>query len=916
MKSYAVKPMVVVPLLLLMLISSSMAFATGKGQVTGQIIDSGNNIKLMGVLITSQDQSQKAVSTRQGEYSLTLPAGQHSLTFSYLGYQPVTRDVTVSENTTTTLNIDFGADTVALDEVVVEGQAVGQARALNRQMTAPNLKNVVAADAFGRFPDQNAAEALNRLPGISVERDQGEGRFVIIRGIDPNLNSVSIDGVTMAAPEDSTRAVLLDVIPMNVMETLEVTKALTADMPGDGIGGHINIETPSAFDHNQRIVKGMIGGNYSDLSEDWAPSMQLAYGDTFGEKNQFGFLGSISYDRREYGSTNVEAGVWEKDAGGRWVTDELQYRDYELTRERFSATGNLEWKPTDTDVFFLRGIYSEFTDHERRRRTVIKDAAMVADSDNSGLIVNEDDPAEAPTTTAELKDREETQLNWSLSTGGKHQFDSWELDYSAAYSYAEQDTPDDTEISYENETLSYAYSHAGSYTPAVTVASGDLYDLGNYEFDEVEDAEQIVREKAWIFQTNVKKNLDIPWQTYLKGGFYVSLRNKTSDIEVWKSDDNPSSFDTLEGNTGSGHYAYADFPLLSSYLVNHFRHNSGAFAMERDLVDSEAEDFETDEDIYAAYLLGNVDFGKISIMPGVRYEYTDLKASGNIVDEDLEEVVGTQTKSRTYDNILPSVHVRATLLDNLIARASWTNSLSRPNWDQTRYSQVTDDDGNVEVGNPDLDPYEAMNWDASIVYYAPRLGMASVGFFYKDIDNFIYSRTSYNAVDDYDLTTWHNGDSGNIYGVELAGQLELGSLTPVLDGFSVLANITFSDSEADVLDSEGKNPRTVDFVRNSDTVGSAAISYEKHGFFIRLSGTYRSSYLDELGDVATEDRYIDDHFQLDLSTAYTFNKRYTIFANFINLTNEPLKAYWGESRRLSQYEKYGWSAAIGLKFSL
>lgn len=916
MKSQTVKPLVLTALILWIALCGTAALAAGRGRVAGRIIDSGNNIKLMGVLVTTGDKSQKAVSNRQGEYALDLAVGRHSLTFSYLGYQPLTREVAVSENTTTTLDIDFGAETVALDEVVVEGQAVGQARALNRQMTAPNLTNVVASDAFGRFPDQNAAEALDRLPGVSVERDQGEGRFVIIRGIDPHLNSVSIDGVAMAAPEDSTRAVLLDVIPMNVMETLEVTKALTADMPADGIGGHINIETPSAFDRNERIVKGMVGGNVSDLTSDWAPSAQLAYGDTFGDRNQFGFLGSVSYDRREYGSINAEADPWELNDDGHWVTEELQYRDYELTRERFSATANLEWKPTDTDLFFLRGIYSEFTDHERRRRTVIKDMAMVPDSDDSGLIVNEDDPAEAPTTTAELKDREETQLNWALSTGGKHRLDSWELDYSAAYSYAEQDTPDDTEIVYENETLTYAYSQAGGYTPAVSVVGGDAFDLSNYEFDEVEDAEQMVREKAWIFQTNVKKDLDLPWQTYLKGGFYVSLRNKTNDLEVWKSDDNPAGFDTLEGNTGSGHYAYADFPLIDSFLVEHFRNQRDAFAMERDLVDSEAEDFETDEDVYAAYLLGNIDFGRFSVMPGVRYEYTDLEATGNIVDEDLEEVLGTQTKNRTYDNVLPSVHVRATLLDNLIARASWTNSLSRPNWDQTRYSRVTDDDGNVKVGNPDLDPYEAMNWDASLAYYAPRLGMASVGFFYKDIDNFIYSRTSHNAIDDFDLTTWQNGDSGHIYGVELAGQLELASLTPLLDGFSVLANITLSDSEADVLDSEGENPRTVDFVRNSDTVGSFALSYEKHGFFIRLSGTYRSAYLDELGDQPSEDRYIDDHFQLDLSTAYTIKEKYTIFANFINLTDEPLKAYWGESHRLSQYEKYGWSARIGLKVSL
>ncbi|MEZ4601032.1 MAG: TonB-dependent receptor [Syntrophotaleaceae bacterium] len=892
------------------LAGGSAALAAEPGKVTGTVIDSENNIKLMGVLVTNQDNSRKAVSNRQGEFSLILPAGEQSLTFSYLGYEPVTRTVVVKENETATLDIDLGAETVAMDEMVVQGQAVGQARALNRQKTAPNLTNIVASDAFGRFPDQNAAEALNRLPGVSVERDQGEGRFVIVRGIDPNLNSVSIDGVALAAPDDSSRAVLLDVIPMNVMETLVVTKALTADMPADSIGGHIEIETPSAFDRNQMTLDATAGVNYADLTDQYAPSGSLTFGNTFGQGNKFGFLGSVSYDRRDYGSDNVEADPWEQNDDGAWVTEEIQYREYDLTRERFGATANLEYKPSENNLFFLRGVFSEFTDHEIRRLTAITDMEMTPDaSGNAGTIGGDD-----LTTSSELKDREETQLNWTLSAGGEQQAGSWSWDYSLAYSYAEQDTPDDTEIVYENTTLSYSYSDAATDTPSVAVTGGDLLDLSSYELDGVEDADQIVEEDAWIFQGNLKKSFRLPLQSYLKTGYYVSLRNKNNDTEVWTSDDNPAAFDTLEGNTGDGRREYSDFPLLSSNLVERFRRNSGAFAMERDLVDSEGQDYDTDENIYAGYLMGQVDFGRVSLLPGVRYEYTELKATGNVVDAEAEAVLGSETRKHHYDNILPSIHVRAALTDNLILNAAWTNSISRPTWEQTKYARV-EDDGEVEVGNPDLDPYEAMNWDATLTYYAPKLGMASAGVFYKDIDNFIYSQTSFE--DDFDLISWRNGDGGHIAGVELAGRLELASLTPLLEGFSIQGNIALTDSRAKILPAEeGGESRSVDFIRNSDTVGSAAISYEKYGFFLRLSGTYRSSYLDEVGEESFEDRYIDDHFQLDLSTAYTYKERYTVFANFINLTDEPLKAYWGESNRLSQYEKYGWSARIGLKFAL
>jgi TonB-dependent receptor len=190
--------------------------------------------------------------------------------------------------------------------------------------------------------------------------------------------------------------------------------------------------------------------------------------------------------------------------------------------------------------------------------------------------------------------------------------------------------------------------------------------------------------------------------------------------------------------------------------------------------------------------------------------------------------------------------------------------------------------------------------------------LISAGYFYKDIDNFIYTQTTDIG---YDLTTYHNGDSGYISGVEFSYQQKFSFLPSPLDGFSFLGSLTLSSSEADVLAPEAGDPvRTVDFVRQSDTVGIAALSYEKKGFFIRLSGSYRSSYLDEVGEDPVEDRYIDDHFQVDISSSYTFKDNYTVYLNVINLTDEPFKAYWGESERLSQFEEYGLTARMGFKF--
>jgi TonB-dependent receptor len=829
---------------ILLAVSAQSVFAAN-GRVAGQVQDSVNNINLMGVLVSADSGQTKTVTDRAGNYTINLSVGDHTLDFSYLGYSTVSRQVTVVEGSTSSLNIDFGSEGMQMDEMVVSGQAVGQARALNQQKNAPNLMNIVASDAIGRFPDQNAAEALDRIPGVSIERDMGEGRFVIVRGIDPHLNSASIDGISLASAEAGTRAVLLDVMPTNVMGSLIVTKALTADMPADSIGGHIEIVSPSAYDRNERTIRGSVGGNYSDITDELGESGELTFGDVFGSNDQFGALFSVSYDKRKFGSDDVEADPWELNDDDEWVTEELQYREYNLTRERLGLTTNLEYKPDENNSYFLRGLYSSFTDHEYRHRAIIKDMMMLPDTSSTGLIVGEDYEDDAtelyPTTRLQLKDREETQMNWAVSVGGENKVDTWTVDYKAAYSYAEQDTPYDTQFLYETGDLNYSYSDADGSTPNVNVTSGDINDLSIYELDAVEDSKQRVEEEAWIFAANVKKELNTSFQSYLKTGIHVALRNKTNDLETLVYEDAPAVMATLEGLTESGRKENSDFPLIDEDLDDLFDSVKDQFSVERDIEASIVEDYETDENVYAGYIMGEADFGRFTLLPGVRVEYTDLEARGNAFDED-SETYSSQKKSNDYTNVLPSLHSKVRFSDDLILYLAWTNTISRPQWDQTYYGKFTDDDGNIEIGNPDLDPYEAMNWDATLTYYMPdSLGMASIGLFYKDIDNFIYSQTA--DMGDYELTTFQNGDEGEVYGIELAYQQKLSFLPGMLDGFSIEGNLTLSDSEADVLPvEEGGEGRTVDMMRHSDTVGSVALSYEKYGFFVRLSGSYRSEY--------------------------------------------------------------------------
>jgi TonB-dependent receptor len=387
------------------------------------------------------------------------------------------------------------------------------------------------------------------------------------------------------------------------------------------------------------------------------------------------------------------------------------------------------------------------------------------------------------------------------------------------------------------------------------------------------------------------------------------------------NDDNPSDVDTLDlfEKTGGRDPFGAGFPLQAPRIREFYQANTADFTMERDEEASLVEDYEIDEDVLAAYFMANFTFDQFEIIAGARVEHTEMDSSGVTygIEEINDDDVITITRndfSKDYTNWMPGVHFKYTVSENLITRASWTNTIARPTFGQN-FPGLLNDNGEVEAGNPDLDPYEASNFDLSVEYYAESLGLFSAAVFYKDVENFIYEQTSEPNTGGIDeLTTFRNGPSGEIYGLELAFQRQI----DFIPGLGVYAAATFTDGEADVLaEDEGDPTRALPFVKQSDFIGQLALTYERGGYFVRLAATQRSEYLDEVGGEEIEDRYVDSHFQLDLSTAYYVNDRLTLNATLNNLTNEPFRASWGGgSGRLSQFEEYGWWATLGLEWKL
>lgn len=883
----------------------------------GRVSEAGLAGSLQGVIISVDGTTFSTTTDRSGRYVMSqIPIGEVNVVFDYVGSPSVITKVKLpSEDSVVTLDAVLETQVVMVDDVVVSAYATGTARAVNIQRSAENYKDVVAFDSFRQFPDGNAAEALNRIPGISIERDQGEGRFVVIRGIDPNLNVVAIDGVVLASPSAEERKIILDTISLEVLNNLEVSKTTLPDQPGDAIGGYIELSSPSAFDHDGPTARASTAFFYSELADGTGGEASFSVGDRLGADQRWGIIVSSVYSTRDFGSDNVEADDWEAEADSRGndvlITEEFTYRDYDLTRERIGVNANLEFRPGDTNRYFLRAGFNQYRDDEERQELSLEIEDDIDNATFTGTGPNSFSAADVEAQRA-LKLREEFLRIFVLSAGAEHRPGDWIIDYTAALSMAEEDTPDDMEIVYELDGSAEAdFTGVAGVNPRVAFTGGDDPTIaGNFEFDELEQAEQFVEERDLSLKLNLRRDLAAEFVRYVKFGGLARLKTKENDEEIFEADDNPAFADTLANfsNNGLRDFLGTGVPGISPSFGRFWTANRADFDMTRVDEDSVVADYETDENVYAAYVMTSLKFGKTSAIVGARVEHTEYSTNGFSYDADTD-VVTPVSASKDYTNVLPGLHLRHDATKDLIFRASVNQAISRPGFEQASPGIVYDG-GDESRGNPDLDPYQAVNLDLSIRYYGEKLGIFSAAVFQKDIKDFIYAQTIPGAArDGGDLETFLNGDSGSILGLELAYQRAL------VAGFGFAVSGTWSDGEATVLGAEVGDPdRNLSIVKQSDFIGQVAFTFEHKGLFARLGYTYRSAYLDEIGEEALEDRYIDDFYQLDFYGSYAFSRRWKVYAELNNLTDSPLEAYWGESGRLSQYEKYGVSGTVGLKW--
>ncbi len=909
---------------------AAMAATAYAGEVAGSVHDASGVRPLQAASVRIVELNRAAETDRAGNYVFgDVPAGTYTLEARYVGAEVTTQNLTVPATGRIAGNFDLPA--IGGGDILVTGQTANLTSALSRQKAADGVVSVLTRDAVGQFPDQNVAESLRRLPGVNILNDQGEGRYVSVRGLDPDLNGTSINGVRMPAPESDARSVALDVVSSDTIESVEVKKSFTPDMDGDFIGASVEIKTTSAFDSKKNRYSLSAEGSWNDYSGKVTPKGAFDFTQKLGD--DFGIAGSVSYYKRKFETDNVETGGWNLDDKGNAWAESIEYRDYDVERTRINAALSADWRVSDTTKAYVRGNWAQFDDHEYRRRTTLDFGDFEGPSSVTGTTANFDSDDERITVERDLKDRFERQRIRSVAIGSDTDTGTWKFNWQASYaksSEKETFSIDPTRFRARfNEGVVVATDYANTYYPTYSVTAdpdGEFNDASSYAFNKTElttlsdsqDEEWAI--KADLARTFAGDNGDFTVQA----GAKARWRKKSYDFNMTYyelADDAPDY--TLADVLGKQTYRLVDMGPVSSKggAADYLLSNPNSFVINdyESALNSAVSDYSVREDILAGYAMARWESSTLRVIGGVRVERTHNELNGSLVTDNGDDTIAIDplTYKRNYTNWLPSLTLRYSPQQNLVARLAGYKTIVRPKLSQLAPRNTINDDLELAVGNPELKPYQAWNFDAGFDYYFSNNGALSIGGFYKSIKDYTYSYNSkesgvYNGIAYDEITIPVNGDTAEIAGLEASFSQVFSMLPSPFDGLLTQLNYTYTYARGTVGDD-----RRIALPNASKNTFNAVLGYEKGPVSLRAAGTFRDKYLDEVGDSIETDRTVNQHFQLDLSAKYKLTDNIRLFADWVNVNNAKYFAYQNltGAKRVLQYEEYGSTVKFGARVS-
>lgn len=899
------------------------------GTVIGVVKEAARGVYLDGARVTLD--GRQVASQRDGSFRLGgIAPGRYTLQVDYLGYQPQQVEIEVDGNQglhvdVTLVSTTASADALDLARIDVRATRDAQAMALNQQRSSVNYTNVVSADLLGQFPDNNIAESTQRIPGVSIERDQGEGRYVTVRGAPKEFTTVTIDGVQLANPDASSRGVELDTIPADVIAALEVTKAITPDMDGDAIAGNINIRTQSALDRDGMTLRASAAQGRYELGDGDNERYNATIGQRFGAERNIGVLVSASHSRQGRFTDNVET-LYSRLDDGRILPSEVQIKDYEGTRTRTGITGRFDYRIDPGNLLYFVASDARFKDHEFRDNLIIGMDQHTAASDEIHGNVR-------ATFDKELRERTYDKNIRTYNLGGEHFVgDGWKLEWQASQSKATKETNPRMQYIFRSTVRpKMDYDYTDSDFPVWTIkgradapATGVSLPESWFGFRRLNDRFEYGEEKENGFRFDVTGDQHLLGDSgNLKFGLRARLRDKSFDDERYR---NGSAADFAKLGISMS-------DLLCDSVSNNFDYFLSGRRFCRDIFgkngqplrdsannarlipDSITGDYRASEDVYAGYVRMDANWDKLTMVTGLRYERTRAEGDAIQFNTDTKQIQPTHA-SRDYGTLLPSLHFRYELDADSILRASYSTALNRPDFMHTApYRTLGElETSAVAEGNPNVKAAYAHNLDVSYEHYLRPLGLLSVAAFYKRINDPLFVATHRESIGNglsRQITRPENGTRSKVHGLELAWQQTFDFLPAPLDGFGVYANYTWAKSSAELPFNLG----STELPGTSRTNYNLALTYEKHGLNARLAYNYRSKFIQSFDVDSPElDIYWDDRASLDFSASYKLNRNWRLFTEVNNINDTRQVRFQGKRSRVLEMEGFGRSWLAGVRY--
>lgn len=845
-------------------------------------------------------------------------------------------------------------------EIIVQGAIItAQGESIAQKRNADNLIDISAADSVGRFPDQNSAAALSRLPSVAVQRDQGQERYIQVRGAPNRWTSVSIDGIPVIGVDEGglTRAYRFDAVPAVILSALAINKSLTPNIQAEAIVANIDLRTFSPLAGKKGFnVQGDIGYGVMELGggDQRQGSIRLSYSD-----GNFGVVAGASHYRREQVTDNREVGLYDEPSGPtdtQFGPTEIDIRNYRLVRENNGLFAGLEYSPAEGQRIYAKTIYTEFKDDEQRDQYEIRlDRALSGTRNLSG-----GDLVRVPIRASFNLGNYRTR-NFINTIGGDYEDDGWKVNFAANYTRTENTTflplVQASTATASSPSVSFDFSRpnlplvqlfqtvpgatAGSFVrgPALTNFDQTTIINANTTPAVLIPVVQDVFSDSYTVKLDVAKELG---DLTLTGGMLYADRDingflfSTSNALLLSPaalagtglSFDPASFITNQPwstNFPLGiTFNYVDNTRMREAFDNIFStlQAQGRFDPARGVPPENR--FALNEKTLTGYGMAKLVFESGQVIAGARVEHFQLTNQGQarLANGSLVPLSVPQS----YTDIFPSINARFDVTDNLVFRAAGQRGIARPSFGEIRVGSAINDTnspGTIGGGNPDLQPEYTWGVDASLEYYIPGQGILAVSAYHRWVDNVLFSNTQLvgtnafnsNGVDrsGHLLTSSFNGNSGELYGIEFNYQQQFTFLPSPLDGFGFQGNLTLIEGSFDT-----DQRQNIGFPGTSDTVVNASLYYEKYGLSVRASYQWRTDYLETLsigtGGAVTGDEFRGGYDNVDVAIRYDITPNFSLFADLNNLTDAKYTAFQGTPARPTEVEQIGRRYLAGIRF--